>query len=416
MLQKSGDPPPGFSMKPIRDYIGYVVLIAPLINSVSGIAIDLFAPSMPAIAAQMQVSDSVMQSSISITLVAYAAGQLVFGLIADSRGRLSALLPGMALFVVASLLAMVSNDIDTFLLARALQGFAVGGSQVASRALVVDTVKGERFISAVVYMSLAWGLGPVLAPFIGGLIQQYANWRWNFALYAVYSGVLLIASLRLRESLAPEHRRSMKASAAGYSLILAHRRFQCAVLAMGSSQAMFLVWNITGPFLVQSELHRGPGFFGITALGAGLAYLLGTLTNRWLMRIYGVGQRMVAGLTTSAVGVLVMALTPLSLNVPLILSGILLINFGQGLLYSNIVAKTLTLFPDRAATTSSLMGCSMMLCGAAGAMLTGYLEFDRNLTALLLFGTLMTLQVLGVIPLRHPAPVVGRGATTGSSF
>ena len=391
-------------MKPIRDYVGYVVVIAPLINSVSGIAIDLFAPSMPAIATQMQVSDSVMQSSISITLVAYALGQLIFGLIADSHGRLKALLPGMAMFVLASLLAMVASDIQTFLLARALQGFAIGGSQVASRAMLVDTVKGERFMSAVVYMSLAWGLGPVLAPFIGGLIEQYASWRWNFALYAVYSGVLLIAALRLRESLAPEHRRSMKKSVAGYGLILGHRRFQCAVLAMGSSQAMFLVWNVVGPFLVQRDLHRGPGFFGLTALAAGLAYLLGTLTNRWLMRVYSVGQRMVAGLVISAAGILLMALTPLSLNVPLILAGIMVVNYGQGLMYSNIVAKTLTLFPDRAATTSSLMGCTMMLCGAAGAMLTGYLQFDRNLTALLLFGTLMAVQILGVIPLRHPAP------------
>jgi MFS family permease len=391
-------------MKPIRDYAGYVVIIAPLINSVSGIAIDLFAPSMPAIAAQMQVSDSVMQSSISITLVAYALGQLIFGLIADSRGRLNALLPGMAMFVLASLLAMVATDIHTFLLARALQGFAVGGSQVASRAMLVDTVKGERFMSAVVYMSLAWGLGPVLAPFIGGLIQEYASWRWNFALYAVYSGVLLIASLRLRESLAPQHRRRVTQSVAGYGIVLGHWRFQCAVLAMGSSQAMFLVWNIVGPFLVQSQLQRGPGFFGLTALASGLTYLLGTLTNRWLMRRYSPGQRMVAGLAVSGAGILLMALTPLSLNVPLLLAGILVVNFGQGLLYSNIVAKTLMLFPDRAATTSSLMGCTMMLCGAAGAMLTGYLEFDRNLTALLLFGALMAVQIVGVIPLRHPAP------------
>jgi predicted MFS family arabinose efflux permease len=389
-------------MKPIRDYAGYVIVIAPLINSVSGIAIDLFAPSMPAIAAQMRVSDSLMQSSISITLVAYALGQLVFGLIADSRGRLSALLPGMALFVGASLLAMLSTDIHTFLLARALQGFAVGGSQVASRAMLVDTVKGERFMSAVVYMSLAWGLGPVVAPFIGGLIQQYASWRWNFALYAGYSGVLLLASLRLRESLAPARRRSMKASVAGYGIVLGHRGFQCAVLAMGSSQAMFLVWNVVGPFLVLSQLQRGPGFFGLTALTAGLAYLLGTLTNRWLMRTYSVSQRMVAGLVVSGIGIVLMALTPLSLNVPLIMAGILVVNYGQGLLYSNIVAKTLMLFPDRAATTSSLMGCLMMLCGAVGAMLTGYLTFDRNLTALLLFGSLMAVQVLGVIPLRRP--------------
>lgn len=389
-------------MKPIRDYVGYIVILAPLINSVSGIAIDLFAPSMPAIAAHMQVSDNSMQLSISITLVAYALGQLVFGLIADSRGRLAALLPGMALFVLASLLAMVADDIGTFLFARGLQGFAVGGAQVASRALLVDTVKGERFFSAVVYMSLAWGLGPVIAPFIGGLVQQFGGWRWNFALYAIYSGTLLLFALRLRESLEPQKRRPALQSMAGYPIILGNRRFQCAVLAMGSSQAMFLVWNIVGPFMVERELHKGASFFGLTALASGLAYLVGTLTNRALMKRFEASRRMLAGLVIACLGIVAMAVTPFSLNVPALLVGILVINFGQGLMYSNIVAQTLTLYPDRAATTSSLMGCTMMLCGAVGAWFTGLLDFDTNLTAVLLFGGLMVAQVVGVMVLRTP--------------
>lgn len=391
-------------MKPIRDYVGYVVVLAPLINSISGIAIDLFAPSMPAIAAHMQASDATLQLSISITLVAYALGQLVFGLIADSHGRRVALLPGMALFVLASLVAMLADDIGVFLGARAVQGFAVGGSQVASRAMVVDTVKGPRFFQAIIYMSLAWGLGPVLAPFIGGLVQQYAGWRWNFALYAVYSAVLLLFALRLRESLPEQHRRSALQSVAGYSIILGNRRFQCAVLAMGSSQAMFLVWNIIGPFMVERSLQRGPEFFGLTALASGLSYLLGTLLNRALMQRYDTARRMLGGLLVSCAGIVAMAATPGALNVPALLLGILLINFGQGLLYTNIISQILSLFPERAATTSSLMGCSMMVCGALGAWLTGLLSFDRNLVAVLLFGSLMLAQVLGVLVLRTPPP------------
>ncbi|WP_287814675.1 type I 3-dehydroquinate dehydratase, partial [Pseudomonas sp.] len=82
------------------------------------------------------------------------------------------------------LIAMFAQDITVFLIGRALQGFAVGACQVCARALLVDNVKGERFFVAVVYLSLAWGLGPVIAPFVGGLVEQYAGWRWNFALYA----------------------------------------------------------------------------------------------------------------------------------------------------------------------------------------------------------------------------------------
>lgn len=382
-------------MRAPRDYVAYVIVMAPLLNSVSGIAIDLFAPSMPAIARQFEVSDGVLQGSISLTLVAYALGQLFFGLLADGRGRLAALLPGLGLFVAGSLLAMLAPNIETFLLARGLQGFAVGACQVCARALLVDNVKGERFFVAVVYLSLAWGLGPVLAPFIGGLVEQYLGWRWNFALYALYSAGLLLFSLRLRESLPGTARKTLRQSLGGYRIILGNGRFLGATLALGTSLAMFLIWNIIGPFIAQWQ-QRGPTWFGTTALAAGLAYLLATLLNRALIKRCTARTLMSGGLFIGALGITAMLLTPGSIGIPALLAGVLLSNFGQGLLFSNVVAITMTLYPDRAGATASLLGCGMMICAGLGSALTGHLTMTSNTRVALLFGALLGLQALGV--------------------
>lgn len=382
-------------MRAPRDYVAFVIIMAPLLNSVSGIAIDLFAPSMPAIAQQFGVSNGVLQGSISITLVAYALGQLCFGLLADGRGRLAALLPGLSIFVAGSLLAMLAQNIETFLLARALQGFAVGACQVCARALLVDNVKGERFFVAVVYLSLAWGLGPVLAPFIGGLVEEYAGWRWNFALYALYSAVLLLFSLRLVESLPVAARKTVHQSLVGYRIILGNGRFLSATLALGASLAMFLIWNIIGPFIAQSQ-HQSPTWFGTTALAAGLAYLLATLLNRALIKRCSAKVLMSGGLLIGALGVAAMLLTPATIGVPALLAGVLLSNFGQGLLFSNVVAFTMTLYPDRAGATASLLGCGMMICAGLSSALTGHLTITSNTLVALLFGALLGLQALGV--------------------
>jgi MFS family permease len=379
-----------------RSYENFVIIIAPLLNSVSGIAIDLYAPSMPAIGREFDVSAVVMQGSISITLIAYALGQLFFGLIADGRGRLSAILPGLGLFIAGSLLAMMAGNIEQLLIGRALQGFAVGACQVVARALLVDNIRGERFYIAVVYLSLAWGLGPVLAPFIGGLIEQYAGWRWNFALYAGYSAVLLALSLRLRESLAPSHRKSLRQSLGGYSVILGNPRFLSATLALGCSLSVFLIWNIIGPFIIQNQLHRSPSYFGSTALLAGICYLVGTLLTRTLIRTVSGRTLMMAGLVACVLGIIAMLCTPSLLLLPTLMAGVMLTNFGQGLLFSNVVALTMTLYPDRAGATASLLGCGMMVCAGASSALVGHLPIVNNLSVTLPFAVLLVLQAIGI--------------------
>lgn len=384
-------------MKPLRDYTGYVIIMAPLLNSMSGITIDLFAPSMPAIGAEFNVNAAQMQNSISVTLIAYAIGQLFFGLIADCQGRMWALLPGLCLFFAGSLLAIYSHSLSVFLLARAIQGFSVGACQVTARAMIVDNVKDERFHAAVAYLSLAWGLGPVIAPFIGGIIQQWLGWRWSFALYAFYSGVLFVLSLRLRESLPQHARMSLPQALNSFRFVLGSGRFLFATLSLGTSLALFLIWNVIGPFLIQHQMHRSPSFYGATALAAGLAYLLATIINRLLIKRIKKNILILGGIICGAIGILCMLVKPDSIELVPLLTGVILVNFGQGLLFSNMVALTMTLFPTRAGVTASLLGCGMMICGGVSSGFTGTVPLDKNWHIALLFFCLLALQTIGIV-------------------
>jgi len=384
-----------------RRYETYVIALAPLLNSLSGIAIDLYAPSLPAIGREFGVPVATAQATITVTLAAYAAGQIAFGLAADCLGRLRALFPGLALFLAGSLLAVAAPSIELLMLARAMQGFAIGACQVVARALLVDNVSGERFYAAVVYLSLAWGLGPVVAPFVGGYVQEWAGWRWNFVLYAAYGALLLAASLGLRESLPAARRMRLRDALAGYARIAASGRFLCAALALGASLAAFLAWNVAGPYLVQDELGRPPSDFGATALAAGAAYLAGTLLNRLLIRRYRADALILAGLGLFAAGAALPLAAP-GLHLAWLLGGVALVNFGQGLLFSNVVAKTLMLFPDRAGASASLFGCLMMICGAAGSAAIGQAPIRGNAAMAAVFAALLLVQAGAVAGLLRP--------------
>jgi len=385
-----------------KRYENFIVFLAPLINSVGGIAIDLYAPSIPSIGRELAASSTLMQNTITITLLCYAVGQLFFGIMADAWGRKPAVVLGLTVFLAGSVMAAISGSIEMLLVARALQGFAIGACQVVARALLVDNIKGPRFAVAIIYLSLAFGLGPVVAPYVGGAIEVHLGWRYNFVLYAVYGLVVLAFVLAgLKESLAPEHRRSPLQTLAGYGAILADTRFRSSVIILGASFSAFLLWNVMGPYIVQDRLGYSAQYFGTTALGVGACYFTGTLLNRFLIRIVVPGTLMWAGAAMFIAGAAVIASSPNELSLFNVLAGIMLIAFGQGFIFSNAMARSMSLFPDRAGVAASLQGCLMLAFGAAASAAASTLPLRTNLGIAAVFCVLFLISLTGMVGLRH---------------
>ncbi|CDH24556.1 multidrug effflux MFS transporter [Xenorhabdus bovienii] len=384
-----------------KRYENFIVFLAPLINSVGGIAIDLYAPSIPSIGRELSASPSLMQNTITITLICYAVGQLFFGILADARGRKSSVILGLLVFLAGSIMATIASSIEILLFARALQGFAIGSCQVVARALLVDNIKGPRLSVAIIYLSLAFGLGPVVAPYIGGAIEVHLGWRYNFILYAIYGCVVLTFVLAgLKESLAPELRRNAFHTVAGYRTILADSRFRASVTILGASFSAFLLWNVFGPYIVQQRLGLSAQYFGTTALGVGACYLTGTLLNRFLIRYVTSGALMLVGLGMFLVGSFIIAINPMEITLPNILVGIMLVAFGQGFIFSNAMARSMSLFPDRAGVAASLQGCLMLAFGSVASAIASALPLHTNMTIAAVFFALFVVSLIGVLSLR----------------
>ena len=74
---------------------------------------------------------------------------------------------------------------------RFFQGASVALISVPARAINSDIFTGIEFILKTKTMIMVWGLGPILAPAIGGYLQEYINWRANFWFMFGY-GVLIL--------------------------------------------------------------------------------------------------------------------------------------------------------------------------------------------------------------------------------
>jgi DHA1 family bicyclomycin/chloramphenicol resistance-like MFS transporter len=94
----------------------------------------MFLPSMPDIGRAFGVSTFAVQSSLIAFLVAYAAGHLFYGGVADRFGRRPVLLWGLAIYVIASLACAMASSMTFLIFARILQGVGAAGSMVMVRA------------------------------------------------------------------------------------------------------------------------------------------------------------------------------------------------------------------------------------------------------------------------------------------
>jgi EmrB/QacA subfamily drug resistance transporter len=134
----------------------------------------------------------------------------VYGKLADTYGRKPVLITGIALFLLGSLLCAGAWNMASLIGFRVVQGLGGGAIQGT-----VQTVAGDLYglkergrIQAAI--STVWAVSSVAGPLAGGLLAQYAGWRWIFLLnLPIGAAALLLIGRFLHESVVARVRHSV---------------------------------------------------------------------------------------------------------------------------------------------------------------------------------------------------------------
>ena len=163
---------------------------------------DMYLPSLPDIARQLNGSTAQVQFTISAYLIGFAAGQIFYGPLSDRHGRKPVLMAAIVLYCVASLACALSISIEMLIVARAFQALGGCGGIVLTRAIVRDIYSGARAGRELSLIASVMALAPVLAPIAGGVLQTAFGWRSVFfTLVAVGIAAIAIVWAALPETL-----------------------------------------------------------------------------------------------------------------------------------------------------------------------------------------------------------------------
>jgi DHA1 family bicyclomycin/chloramphenicol resistance-like MFS transporter len=260
------------------------VLIAILLGVIplSQFPIDVYTPAIPDMIREFGASATLVQNSVSAYVLGMAIGLIPVGIIADARGRKPTILVCLALLIVASLGIAATTDIWLLLALRFVQGLGGCACMVVVYAIAADTSRGRELTSLSGWLGASWGLAPVIAPAIGGLLVQFVSWRGIFILIAILAAIAGVAVWRwLPETLTADKAEPVRPRLIARVLAATLRRklfigLTLVFAVFGSAQLLF---GVVAPLLFETQLGLPPAAYGLIALLIGAANLGGELAT-----------------------------------------------------------------------------------------------------------------------------------------
>ena len=236
-----------------------VMILALLIIPLLGLGIDIYVPSLPALTQYFATSSLHVQNTLTIYLLGLGVSQLIAGNIVDAYGRRNTLLIALLGYIILCLFIVHTNSINVMVWFRFLQGICAGFAAVSARSIFSDLFSGAEYYRKASYMTIAYSIGPVIAPFIGGYLQHYLGWEANFYFLFVYAIIVFILALFLfPETIQKRHPISIKNLGVRYFAMFTHVEFMVGIICLSALYALLMLFNLVGPFIAQVKLHYSP--------------------------------------------------------------------------------------------------------------------------------------------------------------
>lgn len=365
-----------------------LAIILGLLGLIGPFATDMYLPAMPIIAADLGVSESQVQSTLTSYFIAFGLAQLIYGPMADQTGRKPPIILGLCVFLAGSVGATLADTNLSLTLWRAVQATGGAALMVVTRAVIRDRYTGTDATRLMAMLMLVISVSPMLAPLAGSGVIAVSSWRAIFAVLAAIAVLdLLLATFALPETLPREKRVpvNLMSMRRGMGILFRDPMFLGLTLTGGFGMASFFVFIASASFVYTGQFGLNPtGFslaFAVNAVGFfGASQTAGVLGARFgIPKVVRMGVFGFFGFTA------LLALVALSglASLPVIIAGLFCANACLGVVIPTTMVLALEDHGEIAGLASSLGGTLQMLAGGIMIALSG-LFFDGTATPMLL--------------------------------
>ncbi len=272
------------------------------------VSIDIYLPSLPAMADALRATDAQMQLTLTLYMAGSALSMLLCGPLADRYGRRPVMLAGTVIYLLATLSCVGAQSAPVIIAARLFQALGGCSGTLIGRVMVRDRFAPEVQAGMLSRISMGMALSPVVAPLIGSLIALALGWRGVFAtLAAVALLALAVVALLLPETRPPAASGARPAgTVAIYLRLLRDAYFLRYALAIGFVYCTYFPFIAESSLLLQRTLHLSASAYALVFGATVTGYLIGSNLFRRLHARHGADRLIGAAVAVNAGGALLL--------------------------------------------------------------------------------------------------------------
>jgi MFS transporter, DHA1 family, multidrug resistance protein len=359
-----------------------LLLLLMAVTAIGPTTLNVVVPALPEMANRLASDVATVQLTVSVYLLALAAGQLVTGPLSDRFGRRPVLLAGLTLTAAASVLAISVGTVGSLIAARVLQALGASTGIVVSRAIIRDLFDRNRAAAMIGLVATVMVVVPTLGPLIGGVLDTAFGWESIFLFTAITSAMVVVwTALALPETRglnAPPGAR--EGFLADFKRLSASARFAGYVLAATFGSTTFFAFLGGGPHVIITLMERSSAEFGVWFAISSIGYMAGNFAASRLSMLYGIDRLIWWGIAFEVLGVaMAVALATMLHWGPVILFlPQSIISFGNGLLLPGAISGAVSVRPQAAGTAAGITGFTQMAIAAAVTQYAGTLMADSD--------------------------------------
>lgn len=157
------------------------------------------------VSATFSVSEEVSLLTITLFVVGFGIGPMVFAPLSEIFGRRPIYAVTLGLAVIFTIPGAVAQNIGTLLVTRLIAGICFSAPMSLVGGTLVDLWKNEERGVPMAAFSAAPFIGPGVGPLVGGYLSEAGGWRWLYWIQLIFSGVVwILITFTVPETYAPK--------------------------------------------------------------------------------------------------------------------------------------------------------------------------------------------------------------------
>lgn len=287
----------------------------------------LLAPVLPEMVGPLHTTTQNVALLMSVFTISTAAFTLIIGHFIDRVNRKSILVPSLVIYGLTGLVSFFITDFSSLLVLRFLQGVGVAGMTSMAMLVIGDVFTGLDRVAAMSRISIAFALGMVFAPVIGGGLAML-GWNYAFLFFTLSLPFAIIMTILLPETKV----RTDTAVHTGMVEALKSLRNVPVIYTIFMGFSIFFVlfaMMIYVPFMLKSVFGYASGGSGLMLAVPGITCILFASRVKSLAGQYSLLIVIAAGFVCVGLSMLLM---PVAHSIVAVF--LLMLLFGAGLLFA----------------------------------------------------------------------------------